>query len=412
MHIPKCGGTSIHHLIDNNYKYERVAKRYIDFVSPEDKSLSFENIDVFHGHKNVIDRLTSDFKSFTMLREPRSRLISLMNHWLDWSREEILNDPHGIAEIKFEMQRKGFEGFFESNEEVVLELFKNGLSKSLIDKDYLLAQECSNNISSLNSLSDDDLYNKAITSLDKLDFVGLMEEFDSSIYSICDLFCWVPPSGMLHTNRRDSKKIQLSDDLLKKVDMYTSIDQRVYKYGVEKFMKYQQQLYKKYQNKLLEDKLVENGTDTMKYNSGDVNVVEVDLSLAHVSRGFHEREGMDINKIYRWAGQSDESKLYFSLPSNSKNFNVEIHTISRMKDEMFDLCKFYLNGELASSVKFKQRENNLDVFELTFSGVPFNCGKAELCIYSPERISHHDLDSNCPDKRKKSIAVNKIRVIK
>lgn len=406
MHIPKCGGTSIHQLMDSNFDYEKIAKSAGGLFSPESEKFLLADFDLYHEHSNIIERVTGDVSCFTILRDPKSRLISLMNHWLDWSKDEILSGSEKIQDLKFEMQEKGFLGFFESNDRRILNLFKNGMSKSLIDN-----SKFKRGVYDINLLSEDELLMEAKSTIDRLDFVGLVESFSDSIVAICDLYSWTPPQEVIHTNKRDSHHLDISEELAHRIEEYTKVDALIYEYGVEKFMSYMDKLNKKYEKETLNRNLTQNSLKKFRFEGGKHQTVTIEMEHAHASSGFHEREGMDINSIYRWAGQSDESKLYFSLPRYESEITVEVYSISRMNDEMFQSCQFYLNGELAQNVQFKERDGNLDVFLLTFRHVPFQYGVGEFCIYAPLRISHQDLDKNCPDKRKKSIAVNRIKVI-
>lgn len=403
MHIHKCGGTSIHSLMDANFPYKKIVEKAKDVAKEKSKEIDIKNYDSYHIHMNIINRIPDDFTCFTVLREPKSRLLSLINHWLDWSEEEIENNPS--REIKLKMQKEGMSGFFNTDHLQVVTLFNNGLSKGLIDLSSFGGAHI------VNKFSDDELYEKATETLDRLDFVGLLENLNESINIICDIFSWYPPEILPHLNKRDSNNVNIPPELESKFDEYTSVDKKVYQYGVNKFMKYLDAFNKKRKYWSDQQYLQQKCIEKIKYNNlRNEKEVNIDMAEEHTAVGFHEREGMDINNIYRWAGQSTESKIFFPMLTSEDSFIADIYTISRMNDDMFNICSFYLNGNIAESVIHVGRENNLDIFRAKFNHVPYNYGVGELCIFSPMLISHHDLDPNCPDKRKKSIAVNKLKI--
>ncbi|MGR0278179.1 sulfotransferase family 2 domain-containing protein [Marinomonas dokdonensis] len=403
MHVPKCGGTSIHHLIDNNYDQKDVYTKGLGVLSKQEKNIDIDGFKVYHGHTNVIDRIGEEFKTFTILRDPKTRLISQINHWLDFTENEIHSGPKENVAIKFEMQERGVSGFLQSSDPRILKLFKNGMTKMLIDSSTVKG------VNGLNDLSDDELLEKAKCTLDRLDFVGVIEELPKSIDCICDLFSWCPPNNLIHSNRRDSSRLKIDKDMESQMESYLNVDIKIYEYAMMKFEKFYGE-FESRQKQWASSKYLMNKSLTFKYGDRDHIVSIVDFEKGHKAIGFHEREGIDLRKIYRWAGQCDESKVFFPLPKKrgKGDFVVEVYSISRMQEKMFDVCRFLMNGTYSDSVKFIGSKDGLDVFRVRFKNIPDNYGVGEFTIYSPLLISHNDLDPNCPDKRKKSIAINKI----
>jgi hypothetical protein len=108
IHIPKCAGTSIKTILEENIKN---TYRYPRGVEPE---CGWENVNCIHGHFTPIEPIlrrefkNRDFKYYTLLRHPVDRTISYYNfsmgtHILERviPFEKWINNDDGATHMKF-----------------------------------------------------------------------------------------------------------------------------------------------------------------------------------------------------------------------------------------------------------------------------------------------------------------------
>jgi Sulfotransferase family len=165
-HIPKTAGITTRHLIETAYNFNHICPALF-FYEIESKSLKdLEKYDLFFGHFFVHSNLSMiKGKRATILRDPVERIISEQNF---------------------------FESFYKGTLSEA-ELAKQHYNPEGDPIDVISNQACLY-LSSLDrhdySLKIEDHYQSALENLRHFDFVGVFEEYESSLRSLYDLMGW------------------------------------------------------------------------------------------------------------------------------------------------------------------------------------------------------------------------------
>lgn len=98
VHVPKCGGTSLHHTLETipGFNYRHLRGR------PEDLD-GLDALDGVGGHQNFsatpLHKTRDGLVYITVLREPRARILSFYKHVTTQSHHHLHRDFPGLAEL-------------------------------------------------------------------------------------------------------------------------------------------------------------------------------------------------------------------------------------------------------------------------------------------------------------------------
>ena len=215
LHIPKTAGTTLRHIIDDQYGQENVLTYYnqnsnhlldnleaLLMVKPHYKAL------IGHYYFGVHAKFRFPATYITFLRHPVARTISQYKEWLRNRPERLLN--------------------------------QDGSTQSLIESikscpDHYTDFQC-NHIAPRNNESDLSIGEKALNNLtDYFSGVGLVEYFDESISLFSKKFGWVvKPYNKLNVK---NTKVEISAELIEIILSINQNDLFLYESVKEQFLK-------------------------------------------------------------------------------------------------------------------------------------------------------------------------------
>jgi glycosyltransferase involved in cell wall biosynthesis len=227
-HIPKTAGTTFYEYLSRFYDENEIYPKsplggYESIIKFEDE-ISNE-ISFIASHKNIRDFLDDSWNVITFVRDPKERLVSLYNHWRTWTDEEIEKSPvpEDVKIIKKLAKEKSLVEFIEINHPLIKFHFVNGMAKNLIpiNKHKIL-----NN--------DKKLLKEAKKQIDKMCFVGVVENFKESQLLFEYIFNLPHENNLQDLNKREYI-LEISESEKESLEKYLKIDNEIYEYAVDKF---------------------------------------------------------------------------------------------------------------------------------------------------------------------------------
>lgn len=220
LHIQKSAGTSIVKMARKTYGRRRVIS-HDDFLELDyDTCFSIPFVSGHFGYAFAAP-LMSDRFTFTFLRQPQDRLLSLY----DFCRWKVSDDPLSVA-----AQQNTLEDFLrlgrresDAHPEVKGAIWNNQVWQ-------LATGRISRTGTSPSALSEDKLFETAVRNCQSLDYVGLTETFDFDQKEIFNSLIKVIRPRARHANAIPSKlrTSRISNEAQQLLGEMTELDQRLY----------------------------------------------------------------------------------------------------------------------------------------------------------------------------------------
>jgi hypothetical protein len=182
------------------------------------------------GHYDVpsIRRLGSDRFTFTILREPKARILSLYHYWRGQAALDL--GWNGMNQPVLAAQRLSLAQFLASDDPWIVDYIDNfyvrrltGQYASFTGRDPLVA-------------APEEFLGAALQALDEFDFVGLTENTGGSIARLGELLGFTPgPMQRVNVTRRDERADADEPTVAAALERLTRMDRVVYAAAVERF---------------------------------------------------------------------------------------------------------------------------------------------------------------------------------
>lgn len=256
IHIPKTAGTTFNNLIHPFLTqlpwcplvvFERLTQ------IPYDEILQYR-LFMGHFHYKMLEKiLPPGFISLTFLREPISRTIS---HYQYLMRLETLEGPAWKDDELNLAKKMTFEEFI-NNDQLHLALDIINLQTNMLGgfeplPEFTPNAQGKNNISAADQLADisgkinsapntrdhlDETHLKiAKKTLEQINFLGITERFQDSLFLLSFIFGWPPLVDSLYLNQRpNSEKETLKPDILESLQNKVALDLELYQFAQERF---------------------------------------------------------------------------------------------------------------------------------------------------------------------------------
>jgi len=193
LHVPKCGGTSLHDWMAEVLAPGVLApdrNRLPDDV-PAEKVAELARYRVFSGHFDVVDldRFPGPQRRFTVLRDPVDMIVSLYDYWR-------AHDPEHIERHDLIGPRLASERTFEE--------FVGDVDPRIVpDLDNTMVRTFTGLIRTNAPFADPDAsLQEAIDVVGALDHVGHVGRLDETFAWLCDQF-GLPPAAAARPERRN-----------------------------------------------------------------------------------------------------------------------------------------------------------------------------------------------------------------
>ena len=225
LHIPKTAGTSINVFLDRFYPPEQIFVFKHDDTLEESllrlKSYAPERrrgIRLYRGHAPLVtgDAEVDGARTFTLLREPVSRVVSFCNF---------------VAEVKLTRIAEAFRGG-QFDLDALLDSGHREMEN--LQTRMLVGEET---YASLRENSDTGALRKAVLeTFDRLDLVGLQERYEDTVLAATLIYGWRPTSPRKTLNaRRSARGLHFSESTMKRIRELNRMDVLTYRFAVERF---------------------------------------------------------------------------------------------------------------------------------------------------------------------------------
>ncbi|HXH02010.1 MAG TPA: sulfotransferase family 2 domain-containing protein [Candidatus Competibacteraceae bacterium] len=238
LHIPKTGGTSLHNMLVGYYEKSEVCPERFNNLDKWDQE-QLKSFRYFSGHydRHQVSLIPREKFIITMLREPKSRILSLYYFWRAHRHEAIEKNNLGGPRIA---KRLSLIDFLRYANEGIPGNIDNILCRSLIGKLYV-----GPNREYL--FPDDEVVDRAKAALDSFDAFGVVEHVEQSFGRIFSKLGLPAPDKIPHERDHRSfanqpnlefvEKEEITPDIEAELDRLTDKDRILYGYALEKFSK-------------------------------------------------------------------------------------------------------------------------------------------------------------------------------
>ncbi|MEP3177898.1 MAG: hypothetical protein ABJO45_00060 [Lentilitoribacter sp.] len=243
FHIPKTAGTTVTFFFKKRYT-RNLLTNTLARPLPFDKVKSFwPNCGIFYAtHLNwdLFEQYPHETQSFTFLRDPSSLIESAYYFIRASGRDEDLLQPEFHSMLKYSFKdwlkvtRDGGDGNGQKTEVVGQDTY------NFYDNYYtrtLLGVKKTGHIPRLCFATDSEEFELALSRLHSFDAIGLAEDFDQSLISICLSCGIIPPAKeeIIRKNTADAEKrltrAPKDDETFELLEEITFYDQLIYKEG-------------------------------------------------------------------------------------------------------------------------------------------------------------------------------------
>jgi hypothetical protein len=241
IHIPKTGGTTLHYILVQNYKADEICPERFNKLNYYDRQ-AISTFLFYSGHFDVgqLQNIDPPYKRITLLREPRSRILSLYYFWRahKWSiiERNQLDGPRVAKSL--DLLR-----FLRCRTAAIPGNIDNIQTRTLLGPIFVGHDGGYRHMGA--AIDKSEALARACEQIDAFDFVGLTEEFDESLRRLCALLGVERPA---HVPRaRDHRNAEADPNLEKiereivtpeieaELDRLTELDAPLYAYARRKF---------------------------------------------------------------------------------------------------------------------------------------------------------------------------------
>jgi len=211
LHILKTAGQSVMQVFEQNYEEgDRLFANRDQIVKMSPSVLQKYKIIYGHNLYNIHQLLISKPHYFTFLRNPVERTVSHYKYLkrakylkvvLSQTLEEFVSDPRTRPQIM----------------------------------NYQTRWIASHSLTALANIDQTDLLETAMGRLEEFAFVGIVEEFEKSIHTLCHVFDWKVPNQLEKRNVSavSAKPVEIPAKIVQEILDATQLDYELYQYGQE-----------------------------------------------------------------------------------------------------------------------------------------------------------------------------------
>ncbi len=443
LHIPKTAGTTLYHLLDEKFDLQAVcpARFWLELLDlPSEKLPHYQ---FFRGHFGYpLHRfLNRDLMHMTMLRDPVDRAISYFEH--------VRRHPHDFFHKTIVSQQMEFADFIRSPETqfTVANLQTRTLA---FDLDIRLPQVRSLNQFATNpfgldgitettilDIPDDELIEMAKQRLAQCVCVGLVEQFQESLWLMSYALGWYPMARPERLNQAPSRlaKHDLSAETLSDILQMNHLDRQLYGYA--------KQLFERRYGQMLKDLNIEadsedksDGKLALNYDLNDINTgirsalalhfkqraiatlslvdaVDFEFSKAIQGQGWHRREGMIDQAIpFRWTGPEPDSTLSFYVTVNGSDYLLRLWVVNAISPHVLKGLTLWINEQKIGSHRAVSR-GAIAIIQATIPAaiVQVSQGWLHLRLQVPQTLPLDARYADSHDVRWVGLAIHRIQVL-
>jgi hypothetical protein len=450
--------------IYDNQKYEEV-------ISGSKKDIS--KCKFFSGHFGFgfNKNLSKEVSCITMLRDPIERVISNMDYRLqqahlktiypekkfsDFSKNITINDIFITPDIQKRLVSNNISQCIAqviSDNELKSDVFESYLDSSLyntifrnIQTNYLGLEVKSEKIIDFFSnyevnfpfnlmlispiwlskfISDKETLESAKKNVSEFEFVGIVEKMEESIQLLHYTFGWKPKIEIPRVNVTKEKTTQekLSQSCLNKISNCNRLDIKLYEFGKSIFESRYSKMVKDLKQKFFEphfsklpindqiNKMLELNYES--HLSKEKNNESINYRFSNKmsnGSGWHQREVLPDETVFRWTGPERISTIDFSINPN-KEYRVQFDILWWLKMDILASLELKINEKIIP-IKIIEKQKNKTTFEGILSKVICTNNKkfVRLTFTINKTISPKSIYSDSSDSRLIGLAFSGIKI--
>ena len=323
---------------------------------------------------------------FTVLREPRARLISQYLHWRRTDDASLAGVDDLTREAYVSARELPLGEFLNKNNPFVIEHFRNYQARLLAGFATCLKR------------SDDEILETALANMADYDLVGTTSQCDQVLTAAAEAYGWSSPGPLQAVNVSPTRSPPRYDDATEAAIVeYTALDAAVWQSlhaapapTLERTLSCYHEVDHGIQESLLGDGLT-----------------RFSMRQQLDGSGWHVREG-DVSQV-RWTGPGRRSVVRLSAP-RSRHLAVSIQVICALDWAMVDGLTLTLDGLPPVAARGRAERDGYPTIEAEFVLPDASHDRRELVIEVPFTRSHAEIDPALNDDRQKGLAVGEIVV--
>ena len=239
LHIPKCGGTSFHHLLAQHFAPEETCPERLRFLDrmPNDEIVKYR---FYSGHYffDQLERIPNPKNVFTWLREPRRRLLSLYHFFRSHTWEAIQRlRTLGTDDVVGSAKTLDLLPYIRQRDPVTRKYVSNAMTLHLVGERYVDAEGHW-------LISPDQAYNLAVRNLLGMAGFGVLEHYAQCLYRFQGILPFELPLELPIMNDFDTfpqsagferveRCAEFDPETEAELALHTAIDSRVYNWALQ-----------------------------------------------------------------------------------------------------------------------------------------------------------------------------------
>lgn len=326
LHIPKTAGTTLTELFWRCFRSNDVVRLH-DGGSSADVENAVEKYLCISGHipfsslESSLDRVSS----FTLLRDPISRVASLYNFWRRFDEALYKGKPAQVNVIH--AKRLTLAELTECRHPLIKNEVANGMCKMLL----------SGGASGCCPATDAELFAAAKRNLDRMNF-GVVEELDKSLELLQGAAgLEVHDRVMLNTSSNEVA-IRLTEPDIKAIMNVNLADIMLFNYA-------RHAVVQRHRDSVIEKQFFAGGPLSPLLEASGIFSWFAEAPL--YGYNWHERETWSDGTVYRFTSGASSSSIYFRNPLIGVRMQIRIYVLFFAKDqycEPFDALQIELGG--------------------------------------------------------------------
>jgi predicted O-methyltransferase YrrM len=323
---------------------------------------------------------------FTLLRDPRARLISQYQHWRRTDDASLAGVDDLTREAYVSARELPLGDFLASRHPLVLEHFRNYQARLLAG------------LNMTRFLPDDVILETALANIDGYDLVGTTSQGDDLLAFVAAAYGWSSPSALQAVNVSPTRSPPRYDDATEAaIAEYTALDAAVWQSLHAVPTSTPKRTLSCYHE-------VDHGIQESLLGDG---LTRFSMRQQLDGSGWHVREG-DVSQV-RWTGPGRRSVIRLSAP-RSRHLAISIQVICALDWAIVDGLTLTLDGLPPVAALGRAERDGYPTIEADFLLADAAHERRELVIEVPFTRSHADIDPALNDDRQKGLAVGEIVV--
>lgn len=361
MHIPKTGGTTLHNILVQHFnKREICPERFNDLRKYDKNKLSIYKFFSGHYDRANVEYIPQKNKVITVLREPKSRIISLYYFWRAHKKEVIEKADLGGPRIA---KKLSLLNFLKCRQGTIPLHLNNAQVRSMLGEAYIGSKD-------EYLVPKEETLEKAINYLDSLFAFGILENYDESIRYLCELInieCpEVIPRARDHKdlsqqhNLETIEREEITPEIDAELERLTELDIQLYEYAKNKLNNI---LIDKAREEKLNKKIKLNDKEEAKKYLEQGNSLLNKSQLKNLINNYHQALKLDpsllenINHLFKQYYENLIQRKSSKLLNNNLHCNVKFKSLN---DDLNDgICLVNFNNE-SNTITYQVDANFLE----------------------------------------------------